>query len=119
MSDLIENVSKESLRELLKKVYGYHNVESLKVERKFLSYQPDKGRRIKKSHGDVRVDTMLKFKEVGIDVTYIIHSDGFELIFTKDNVAITDDISVEQAKVTVKRTSWLEALYVASKIILN
>ena len=79
----------------------------------------DNGRRIKKSHGDVRVDTMLKFKEVGVDVTYIIHTDGFELIFTKNDVTISQDISVEQAKVTVKRTSWLEALYVASKIILN
>ena len=111
-------LTKEQMRELLKKVYGYTNVEHLKFDKKHISFVPDKGRRIKKYLGDIRVDTMYKFKEVGVDVNYkILSSGGFELSFTKENVDL-GVVTVEGATVVVKRDDWLEALYNASKIIL-
>lgn len=118
MSDLIENVSKESLRELLKKVYGYKNVEKLKIERTYIAFTPDKGRRVRKTLGDLRVETMVKFSQVGVAVNYKILPDGFELIFNQTNVTC-NDVVITKAEVVIERKYWLEALYAASTFILK
>ncbi len=114
----VDGLNKEELRELVKKCYGYSNVEHLKLRKHEMSFQPDKGKRKIVSYGDLRVDTMVKFKEAGVEVNYLIKDGSFELTFLKGNLEVVKGVTVDVAKISVERTSWLEALYVASKVIL-
>ena len=116
--EMYDGLNKDALRELIKVCYGYTNVEHLKLRKHDMSFQPDKGRRKVISYGDLRVDIMLKFKEAGIDVNYLVKDRSFELTFLKGNLEVVKGVTIDSAKVSVERTYWLEALYVASKVIL-
>lgn len=113
-----DGLNKEELRELVKKCYGYNNVEHLKLRKSDMTFQPDKGRRVIVSYGDLRVDTMIKFKEAGVEVNYLIKDGSFELTFSKGNLEVIKGVTIDSARVSVERTNWLEVLYVASKVIL-
>ena len=117
--EIYDGLNKDSLRELVKVCYGYTNVEHLKLRKHDMSFVPDKGRRTTLTYGDLRVDTMVKFKEAGVDVNYLIKEGSFELTFLKSNLELIGKVTLDNAKVTVERKFWLEALYVASKVILE